>query len=256
MRVLNFLALALSIALTACGGGGGGGGSPATQQSAEGVWVGSTTSSSGTTTPAIGLILDSGEYFFGTGSDYSGVSFGTASVSGTTITSTNMQDYYPSLNALIQGTFTGSVSTGSNLNVNISETYSGTTYTGTGSFTFDTTYNEPSALATIAGTYVSPNAFSSSYTYTVDANGVLTGASTNCTFAGQLTVRNSAKNIYNLSLTTANTTGHTCVVGARTLQGAATYVVMPGRTRRALVLISLASANNYYYWVTAAGEKQ
>jgi hypothetical protein len=202
------------------------------------------------------LILDSGEYFFGTGSDYSGVSFGTASVSGTTITSTNMQDYYPSLNALIQGTFTGSVSTGSNLNVNISETYSGTTYTGTGSFTFDTTYNEPSALATIAGTYVSPNAFSSSYTYTVDANGVLTGASTNCTFAGQLTVRNSAKNIYNLSLTTANTTGHTCVVGARTLQGAATYVVMPGRTRRALVLISLASANNYYYWVTAAGEKQ
>ncbi len=255
MRTLKLLAFVMSLALTACGGGGGGG-TPVTQQSGEGVWVGSTTSSTGTTTPAIGLILDTGEYFFGTGSDYSGVSFGTASVSGSTITSSNMRDYYPSLNALVSGTFTGSVSTGSAMNVNVSETYNGTAYTGTGNFTFDTTYNEPSALATIAGTYVSPNAFSNSYTYTVDANGVLIGSSTNCTFAGQLTVRNSAKNIYNLSLTTGNAAGHTCAVGARTLIGAATYVVMPGRTRRALVLISLASASNYYYWVTAAGEKQ
>ena len=255
MRILNLLALFISIALTACGGGGGGGG-PTTQQSAEGVWIGSTTSSAGTTTPAIGLILDSGEYFFGTGSDYSGVSFGTASVSGSTITSSNMRDYYPSLNTLVSGTFTGSVSTGSSMNVNVSETYNGTAYTGTGNFTFDTTYNEPSALSTIAGTYISPNAFSNSYTYTVDANGVLTGSSTNCTFAGQLTVRNSAKNIYNLSLTTGDTAGHTCALGARTLQGAATYLVMPGRTRRALVLIGLTTANSYYYWVTAAGEKQ
>lgn len=256
MRIPNLLVLVLSITLTACGGGGGGGDNQATQQSAEGVWVGSTTSSSGANTPAIGLVLDSGEYFFGTGSDYSGVSFGKASVTGSTITSSNMRDYYPSLNALVTGTFTGSVSTGANMSVNVSETYNGTTYTGTGSFTFDTTYNEPSALSTIAGTYVSPNAFSNSYTYTVDANGVLTGSSTNCTFAGQLTVRNSAKNIYNLSLTTGNAAGHTCAAGARTLQGAATYIVMPGRTRRALVLISLLNENSYYYWVTAAGEKQ
>jgi len=255
MRTLNLLALVMSVALTACGGGGGGG-TPVAQQSAEGVWVGSTTSSSGTTTPAIGLILDTGEYFFGTGSDYSGVSFGTASVSGATVSSSNMRDYYPSLGSLVSGSFTGSVTTNSTLSVNVSEVYSGTTYTGTGNFTFDSSYNEPSSLATIAGTYVSPNAFGTSYTYAVDANGVLTGSSTNCTFAGQLTVRNSAKNIYNLSLTTGNAAGHTCAVGARTLQGAATYVVMPGRTRRALVLISLASANNYYYWVTGAGEKQ
>lgn len=256
MRIANLLFFVFSITLTACGGGGGGGDNSTTQQSAEGIWVGSTTSSSGANTPAIGLILDSGEYFFGTGTDYSGVSFGTASVTGSTITSSDMRDYYTSLNALVQGTFTGSVSTGSSMSVNFSETYNGTAYTGTGSFTFDTTYNEPSALSTIAGTYASPNAFSNSYTYTVDTNGVLTGASTNCTFAGQLTVRNSAKNIYNLSLTTSNAAGHTCAVGARTLQGAATYIVMPGRTRRALVLISLASANSYYYWVTAAGEKQ
>ena len=255
MRFTKFFGFALTMALTACGGGGGGA-TPATQQSAEGVWVGSTTSSTGATTPAIGLILDTGEYFFGTGSDYSGVSFGTASVSGATVTSSNMRDYYPSLGSLVSGSFTGSVTTNSTLSVNIFEVYSGTTYTGTGNFTFDSTYNEPSSLAMIAGTYVSPNAFGTSYTYTVDANGVLSGSSTNCSFAGQLTVRNSAKNIYNLSLTTGNTAGHTCAVGARTLQGAATYVVMPGRTRRALVLISLASANNYYYWVTGAGEKQ
>ena len=256
MRAFKLLALAMSLLLTACGGGGGGGGgTPPTQQSAEGVWVGSTTSSSGTS-PAIGLILDTGEYFFGTGSDYSGVSFGTASVSGATITSSNMQDYYPSLSSLVSGSFTGTVTTNSSMSVNVSEVYNGTTYTGTGSFTFDATYNEPSSLATIAGTYVSPNAFGSSYTYTVDANGVLTGSSTNCSFAGQLTIRNSAKNIYNLSLTTGNTAGHTCAVGARTLQGAATYVVMPGRTRRALVLIGLTHVNNYYYWVTGAGEKQ
>ncbi|WP_146100108.1 hypothetical protein [Limnohabitans sp. TS-CS-82] len=256
MHALKFLALFSTCTLVACGGGGGGGsGTPATQQSAEGVWVGTTTSSSGTTTPAIGLVLDSGEYFFGSGSDYSGVTFGNASVSGSTITSSNMRDYYPSL-GLVSGTFTGSVTTGSSMNVNISETVNGTAYTGTGSLTFDPTYNEPSSLATIAGTYISPSAFTNSYTYTVDANGVLTGASTSCTFAGQLTVRNSAKNIYNLSLTTGSTPGHVCAPGARTLQGAATYVVMPGRSRRALVLIGMASASSTYYWVTAAGEKQ
>lgn len=256
MRMHLVLTLALTIGLTACGGGGGGGGAPVAQQSAEGIWVGSTTSSSGTTTPAIGLILDTGEYFFGTGSDYSGVSFGTATVSGATISSTNMKDYYPSLSALVNGSFTGTVSTGSSLAVNVSEVYSGTTYTGTGSFTFDARYNEPSSLATIAGTYVSPNVFSTSYNYVIDANGVLTGTSAKCTFNGQLTVRNSAKNIYNLSLTTANVTGQTCPVGARTLQGAATYTVMPNRTARSLVLITLASSGGYYYWVTAAGERQ
>lgn len=256
MQKISSLVLLASMVLTACGGGGGGGGGTVTQQSAEGIWVGSTTSSSGTTTPAIGLVLDTGEYFFGTGSDYSGVSFGTASVSGSTITSSNMRDYYPSLSALVSGSFTGSVTTGSSMSVNVSEVYSGTTYTGTGNFTFDTKYNEPSSLVTIAGTYVSPNVFGTSYTYTVDANGVLTGSSTNCTFAGQLSIRNSSKNVYNLSLTTGNAAGHTCAVGARTLQGAATYTVMPNRTSRALVLITLASANNYYYWVTAAGEKQ
>lgn len=256
MKRMSALVLLVSMILTACGGGGGGDSGPVSQQSAEGIWVGSTTSSSGTTTPAIGLILDTGEYFFGTGSDYSGVSFGTASVSGSTITSSNMRDYYPSLSTLVSGSFTGSVTSGSTMSVNVSEVYSGTTYTGTGNFTFDAKYNEPSSLATIAGTYVSPNAFGTSYTYTVDANGVLTGASTNCTFAGQLSIRNSAKNIYNLSLTTGSTAGQTCAVGARALQGAATFTVMPNRTARALVLITLASANNYYYWVTAAGEKQ
>ena len=256
MQISRSLCLTLVIGLTACGGGGGGGTSAATQESAEGIWLGSTTSSSGTVTPVIGLVLDSGEYFFGTGSDYSGVAFGTASVSGGTISSTNLRDYYPSLNALVGGAFTGSVVTGSTMQINVSETYSGTTYIGTGSFTFDPTYNEPSVLKTIAGTYISPTTLSNYYSYTVDTNGVLTGSSTNCTFAGQLTVRNSAKNVYNLTLTTGNTAGHTCAIGVRTLLGAATYVVMPGRSRRALVLISLANANNYYYWVTAAGEKQ
>lgn len=251
----SHLVLTLALLVSACGGGGGGG-SPVTQQSAEGIWVGSTTSSSGTTTPAIGLILDTGEYFFGTGTDYSGVSFGTSSVSGATISSSNMKDYYPSLSALVNGSFTGTISTGASLSINVSEVYSGTTYTGTGNFTFDTRYNEPSSLATVAGTYASPNVFSTSYNYTVDANGVLTGASTKCTFNGHLTVRNSTKNIYNLSLTTANVTGQTCPVGARTLQGAATYTVMPNRTARSLVLITLASSGSYYYWVTAAGERQ
>ena len=255
MKLINSSLLTFARMLTACGGGGGSS-TPEAQQSAEGVWIGSTVSSSGTTSPAIGLILDTGEYFFATGSDYSGVSFGNASVSGSTVTSSNMLDYYPSLNALISGTFTGSVSTGSTLKVNISETYNGTTYKGTGNFTFDSTYNEASALATIAGTYVSPNAFGSQYRYTVDANGVLSGSSVKCNVTGQLTLRNKMKNIYNLTLTTSNAPTQTCGLGARTIQGAATYIVMPGRTKRALVLIGLAEANNYYYWFTGAGEKQ
>ena len=255
MKLINFSLLTFACMLTACGGGGGNS-TPEAQQSAEGVWVGSTTSSSDTTSPAIGLILDTGEFFFATGSDYSGVSFGNASVSGSTVTSSNMLGYDPSLNELIPGTFSGSVSTGSTLKVNISETYKGITYKGTGNFTFDSTYNEPSALATIAGSYISPNAFGTAYSYTVDTNGLLSGSSINCTFTGKLTVRNKLKNIYNLTLNTSNATGGSCVTGTRTIQGAATYVVMPGRTRRALVLIGLTKENNNYYWYTGAGEKQ
>lgn len=249
------LTLLLTSFLTACGGGGSGG-EAVTQQYAEGIWAGSTTSSSGTTSPAIGLVLDTGEYFFGTGSDYSGVAFGNITVNGSTVSSSNMKDYYPSLQSLVDGSFTGTVATGSSLKVNVSETYNGVTYNGTGNFTFDTKYNEVSSLATIAGTYVSPNVFSTSYSYTVDTNGTLTGASTECSFNGQLSMRNRAKNIYNLSLTTGNAAGHTCPVGARTLQGAATYTVMPNRTARALVLITLAKSGNSYYWATAAGERQ
>jgi hypothetical protein len=253
----SILILAVTASLAACGGGGGGGSTSSVQQSAEGIWVGSTSSSSGNVIPSIGLVLDTGEYFFGTGTDYSGITFGTLTVSGSTVSSTNMKDYSPQLNALINGSFTGTVTSGSTMSVNISEVYNGTTYTGTGSFTFDPKYNEQSSLATIAGRYVHPNAFGGAYNYTVDANGVLSGATTKCTISGQLSLRNSSKNVYNLSLTTRNAPGQTCPAGQQTLSGAATYAVMPNRTARSLVLIALSSiGNSYYNWATLAGERQ
>ena len=237
-KILSISILAIT-ALIGCGGGGGGSSAPVPQQYADGIWVGSTTSSNGSITPAIGLILDTGEYFFATRSDYSGVSFGNATVSGNTISSSNFKDYYPSLSAFVSGTINGTVTTQSSINVNVVEYYNGTTYTGTGAFTFNSQYNEISSLATIAGNYVSPNAFLNQYSYSVDANGNLTGQTTKCSFTGQVTIRNTSKNMYNLSLSTSNRGGNVCEAGTRILNGVATYVVLPGRTQRALALVGI-----------------
>ena len=80
MNFLKFACFVSLISLAACGGGGGSGanGGDTPQQSAQGIWIGTTSSSTGTTSPAIGIVLDTGEYFFATGSDYSGVTFGKA----------------------------------------------------------------------------------------------------------------------------------------------------------------------------------
>jgi hypothetical protein len=256
MNFLKFVCFVSLISLTACGGGGSANAGDTAQQSALGIWIGTTSSSYGTTSPAIGIVLDSGEYFFATGSDYSGVAFGKASLSGSAFSSDNLKNYDPSLGTVVNGFFTGTVSTGSSMSLKLSETYQGITYLLTGNFTFDSKYNEPSALATITGTYVSPTTFGNTYTYTVDGNGVLTGSSAKCTFNGQITIRNSTKNVYNLALTTGNAAGQTCPAGARTLLGVATYIVMPNRNARSLVLITATNSGGNYYWVTAAGERQ
>ena len=257
MNFLKFACFVSLISLAACGGGGGSGanGSDTPQQSAQGIWIGTTSSSAGTTSPAIGIVLDTGEYFFATGSDYSGVTFGKASFFGSTLSSDNLKDYDPSLGVLLNGFFTGTI-TGSSMSLKLTESYQGTTYLDTGNFTFDSKYNEPSALATIMGTYVSPTAVGNTYTYTVDGNGVLTGSSTKCTLSGQITIRNSTKNVYNLALSTDNAAGQTCPLGAKPLSGVATYTVMPNRNARSLVLITVTNSGGNYYWVTAAGERQ
>lgn len=258
----NFLSILLVVTgtLAGCGGGGGGGGGGGTdiqvsQQSAEGIWVGSTTSSNGVTSPAMGLILDTGEYFFATGSDYSGVVFGNATISGNKITSSNMKDYVPNLSSLLNGSLTGTVKTQSSLNVNVTEYFNGVTYTGTGTFSFDSQYSESSSLAKITGSYASPNAFSNQYTYSVDASGVLSGQTAKCTISGQISVKNASKNIYGLTLTTSNRGANTCEIGTRTLTGVATYAVLPNRTQRALALVAITNSGNTYYWFTAAGER-
>jgi hypothetical protein len=119
----------------------------------------------------------------------------------------------------------------------------GQLHKGTGNFAFDPQYLEPASLNTIAGTYQGTNPSDS---YKVDSSGKLSGFFANCSLDGQILVRNNSKNIYDLNLSLCD----------KNYAGAATYVVMPGATKKSLVLIGMNISNNYYSWVTAAGERQ
>jgi len=241
MKIFNIYVACFCLTLAACGGGGDD--LSSNQQAADGLWVGRVTFDDFSESTAIGLIRDDGKFFFGYGANYSYVAFGTSKVVGSTISSNDLLDYYPNANKLYAGTFTGKVTTGSTLSINFSETLDGKTFKGTGNFAFDPQYLEPASLQTIAGTYQGTN--SSNY-YKVDSSGKLSGLFANCSLDGQILVRNNSKNIYDLNLSLCG----------KNYAGAATYVVMPGATKKSLVLIGMNISNNYYSWVTAAGERQ
>ena len=244
MNLVRISIFCVCLALAACGGGGDD--LSSNQQVADGIWDGEVTASDGSKTQASGLILDDGRYFFiSQDSDTATYVFGNSSVSGSTISSSNLLDYYPSIKQFIPGSFTGTVSSYSTLSLTISESYRGKTQSGIGKFAFNSQYNESSSINKIAGSYAG-----NGFTFLIEPSGKFTVTITNsCTFLGEITLRNPNKNVYSVNMYPNN-----CgVLASHPLSGAASLIKNSSNGKYYLHLIGNGSSNGMYYFLYLPG---
>lgn len=225
-HLARFLAVCVFVLLVSCGGGGGYGSGgntpPPTNASPGGIWNG-TESVSGL--QVTGLVDESGDFHF-IRSD--GVQYvGTAVTSGNSL-SASVNGYTPFGTAFPDGsthgtgTVSGTISARVSITANTSfKTDSGTVTNGTLNLTFNQLYDQPSALATIAGNYTDT---SSGDTVSIDAAGVITAqdANTGCVINGNVTIINASYNAYGVQVTYANCLGAAAVLNGVTLKGLAT----------------------------------
>jgi hypothetical protein len=199
--------------LGACGGGGGGGGAPGVAQmplppnaSPGGIWNG-TDSVSGLA--VVGIVTEAGQFYFirSDGAQFTG----TVSVSGTTV-SGNLLGFAPFGTTYADGsnhgtgTLSGTVAERSTLNLAIVFTTSaGTATTSNLPMTFNATYDEPSSLATMAGTFTAVDGS----VVSVSGGGSVTGqnATNGCVINGMISVINPSYNAYGVSYSFASCTG-------------------------------------------------
>lgn len=225
------LALAVTV-LSACGGGGGGGGvtSPASTQSAEGLWQGTTTDGYNITA----AVLENGEIWALASSSSGVVGFinGTSSVSGTSISGVETS-YNLVSHTYAQQNFTGTFNPKSTLSITASN--------GSFNSAYVTGYDQSSTpLATLAGTYSGwlasvGGAFSPSSVVTISSNGAISSSGAPCNATGTITPRASGKNVYNVSI---GFSGVSCTAASMTLTGIAAYDNASG----VLVVLSLNGA--------------
>ena len=98
----------------------------------------------------------------------------------------------------------GTVSEGNTLDFTVDA--AGTT--STVSTIFDALYNRGSDLATVAAVYTTFDIFGDVSSFTIDANGVITGNSVaGCVLNGQVTIIDAAFNAYDVALDVANCAG-------------------------------------------------
>lgn len=228
-------ALAAVVFLSACGGGGSDSTpttqTPATAQSAEGFWSGTTTDGT-----VVNLaVLENGEAWglYGTSSSLVGALYGTTTVSGSSLSGSG-RGFNFSTQTASSATITGTVTSKANINIVASD---GSQFTGT----YDAGYDQPATIANFAGTYsglaVTGSIAPQATTVVVDASGnvsssYVSGTNT-CNTTGTATPRASGKNVANLQLTF---TGNSCALGnGTTVTGVATY----NPTKRQIIAMGL-----------------
>jgi hypothetical protein len=191
-------AFTLAAALAACGGGGGDSSSTSSGSagSAEGFWVGTTT----TGYSARVAILEDGQAwgFYSTPTAIVGALAGSASSAGGSISGSGTDFYFPG-GTVTPGTFSGTYSTKGTMNVTTS---GGAQLTAT----YSATYDSPASVSAAAGTYtagsgVIPGFASYATTVVIAANGATTATSSFCAGTGTTSARASGKGILDISLT-------------------------------------------------------
>jgi hypothetical protein len=211
------------LALAACGGGGGGGSGttppPDPATSAEGLWIGSTSTSRSVT----GFVLDDGSYWLlysvpHASSFIAGVVQGSGTSFNGSFSSSDGVDF----NLEGQGINAATVSAGymvkQSLNGSVSYPSLNQAYTFTSSYNPD--YEQTPSVSVVAGTYTGVASVAGSdelTTIVVSAPGVVvgTGLTSGCKFLG--TARPRAKgNLYDLSVAFG---GGVCSSGTSTVAG-------------------------------------
>ena len=236
MKLLS--AIALTLLLAACGGGGGGGsGTPASAGTAEGMWVGSTSTGYGVAM----LVLENAETwgFYYSGSTTAGVLYGTSTGTSSSFNATGTDfNFYD--RSSTSGSLTGTVVPGTSINA------TGSTG-GSLSLAYDSTYNTPASLATVAGNYVgwgvTKSTPSQSVVFTINSAGAISSTGVNCSVAGSVTPRSSGKNVYNVSTTF---TGSACALGnGTTTTGVATLVSLGSVNRLIMMTLNSGKTDGY-----------
>ena len=217
-----FVMSGLILALAACGGGGGGGSTtppPDPATSAEGLWIGSASTSRSLT----GFVLDDGSYWLlysvphassfiagvvqGSGTSFNG-SFSSSDGIDFNLEGQGINNATVSVGYMVKQSFNGSVSYPS-----LNQAY---TFTST----YNPDYEQTPSVAAIAGTYTGVASVAGNdelTTLVVSAPGVVvgTGLTSGCKFLG--TARPRAKgNIYDLSVAFS---GGACSSGTSTVAG-------------------------------------
>ena len=211
MITLKWISLAgVLLSMASCGGSSSS--SPAT---AEGFWTG--TSTTGTTVSV--AVLEDGEVWgvYSTTNTIIGAIVGTSAVNGNSISGTGTDFDIPTRTST-PGTFSGTFSTQSSLNVTTSK---GVTFTAA----YDPTYGTPASLAAAAGTFVgggvSETTSNQVVTVTLNSSGFVSATAGNgCTASGLATPRPSGKNVLNVTMTFS---GITCGLGNGTVTTGIAY---------------------------------
>jgi hypothetical protein len=204
------LILLLGVIISACGGGGGddGGSSSSAPQSIAGIWSGTFTSSILHTAYGVGgLITESGTARFANTSLLSQYG-GQVTVNGGSFTSAATA-YAPYGGTLPDGSTAGAVSISGTFTEKgvMSGRYSGVGDNGTFYLTYSSSYDRPSSLSAIAGTWTGSVAGYAN-TLMIDSGGNIIGSSNSgCTYSGNVGIIDSAHNLYSLTLTIGNCGG-------------------------------------------------
>jgi hypothetical protein len=238
MRI--FTSVCLVSLLSACGGGGGGGSNtttPTSSGTAEGFYVGTTSTGYG----VAALILENAETwgFYYSGPTTSGVFNGTSNGTGSTFSASGT-DFNFITRSATSGTLSGTVATASSINASSSNG-------GTVSLTYESSYTTAASLSAIAGNYtgwgVSKSTPSQSVTFTVNSAGAISGSVSNCSVSGSITPRASGKNVYNVSTTFS---GSGCALGSGvTTTGVATLVSLNGINRLIAMTLNSGKTDGY-----------
>jgi hypothetical protein len=246
-----FTALCLTL-LSGCGGSGSSdapssssGPSTPSSASAGGIWRG-TESVSGL--QVIGLVDEAGELHFLRSDNVQYV--GNASVSGTSV-SANVEGFvpvgfaFPDGSTHGTGTVSGTIQARASINLNTHfTTDAGNASAGTLNLTFDTLYNRPSALATIAGNFTNPQ---NGAVVSVNSDGTLFSQdpASGCVVNGAVLIINASYNAYRVQFSYASCTGQAAVLNGIQFSGLGTLenTVSP---ERAIIGVTGQSATTKY----------
>lgn len=249
MNKLLLSLLVSSSVLVACGGGGGGGSAsapaPVTNVSATGLWQGITSPSGYTldliVMPDNRLYTVFGTVISGGALAVVGADFGTASVSGSTVTGSFTEYLYN--NTKYTGTTSGTVTANTSITGNslFSNGVSGS-YAVSPLSSNVYNFNTPAVLSNIVGSWngVLLNGISSSLS--VSSAGVITGSASSCHFAGVITPDSSGINVY----TTSITSGVGCSSPGAVQTGITVSYVTTSGSRQFLLLVSNATSGEVF----------